>query len=483
MTATVAQTYSAQANPFPEFLAKYDSEDGIILFAREMLGFEPDAKQEAILRAIARGERRISVRSGHRVGKTTTLAIAIVWQSVVRFPQRVVATAPTSKQLFGALYGETVTWFKKLPPELLSLFDIKSESISLLAAPTESLVEFRVSSPETPEALAGVHSPGWVLILADEASGVHEKVFEAAIGSMAGHRATTVLGGNPVRTSGKFFDTHNKPEVMAKWLRFHISCVGHPRITPDFIDEVKATYGEDSNAYRVRVLGEFPKGDDDTVIPYELAAAALQRDVKPSPTIREVWGLDCARFGSDSSALAKRKGNVLKEPVQEWKGLDTMELSGRIKVLYDATPLSERPLEINVDVIGIGAGVCDRLREMGLPARGINVSESPALGDKYRNQRAELWFKGKDWLAARDCSLCADELLVAELVGPRYKVTSNGKLQVEGKDDMKKRGLKSPNRADAFLLTLATDAILCSSGSSQSTSWKQPLRRKILGIV
>jgi phage terminase large subunit len=473
----------AQANPFLDLIDKYRSEDGIVAFAREILGFEPDAHQEDILRAIARGERRISVRSGHRVGKTTTLAIAIVWHGVVRFPQRVVCTAPTSKQLFGALYGETVTWFRKLPPALLCLFDIKAESIALISAPTESLIEFRVSSPDTPEALAGVHSPGWVLIVADEASGVHEKVFEAAIGSMAGHRATTVLAGNPVRTSGKFFDTHNKAEVMAQWKRVHISCIGHPRITPDFIDEVKATYGEDSNAFRVRVLGEFPKADDDTVIPYELAAAALLRDVKPSPSIREVWGLDCARFGSDSSALAKRKGNVLVEPIVEWKGLDTMELTGRVKAIYDATRLTERPLDINVDVIGIGAGVCDRLRELGLPARGINVGEAPALGEKYRNQRAELWFKGKDWLAARDCSLCNDELLVAELVGPRYKVTSNGKLQVEGKDEMKKRGLKSPNRADAFLLTLATDAIIASSGTSQSSSWRQPLRRAIKGIV
>jgi phage terminase large subunit len=476
---------AAPANAFNEYFARYyddDPAEGIVLFVREQLGVEPDENQIAILRAFARGERRISVRSGHRVGKSTTLAWCIVWQAVFRYPQKTVCTAPTSKQLYEALAAETKAWFNKLPPGLQALFDVKSEAIVLLSDPNESFISFRTSSAETPEALAGVHSRGWVLIIIDEASGVHEKVYESAIGSMAGHRATTILAGNPVRTTGKFFDTHNKPEVMEKWLRFHVSCINHPRITPDFIDEVKATYGEDSNAFRVRVLGEFPKGDDDTVIPYELVAAAQMRDVRPSPTVRQVWGVDVARFGSDKSALAKRKGNVLIEPCKEWAGLDVMEVSGRVKAEWDSTPLGDRPVEINVDVIGVGAGVCDRLRELGLPARGINVAESPALGDKYRNLRAELYFKGKDWFLARDCSIC-DDLLGAELVKARFKYSSNGKMQVESKDEMKKRGIASPNRADAFLLTLATDAITASSGTSQSTSWRTPLRRVIKGIV
>lgn len=466
-------------NPLVAFLDRY-SKDWVLL-VREVLGGDPDEKQQEVLTAVCNGERRISVRSGHGVGKTTVLAWCIVCILLTRFPQKTVCTAPTSKQLFEALAAETKAWFSKLPPELLPLFDIKSESIHLRAAPEESFCSFRTSSAETPEALAGVHSEH-VFLFGDEASGIHEKVYEASSGSMSGHNATTVLTGNPVRTSGTFFDTHNKPATMAMWRRIHISCVGHPRVTPDFLEDMKARYGEDSNAYRVRVLGEFPKGDDDTVIPLELVEAARHRDVAPSPTARSIWGVDVARFGSDSSALAKRKANVLAEPVKEWRGLDIMETTGRIKAEYDATPAGDRPLEINVDVNGLGAGVCDRLRELGLPARGINVSESPALGDKYRNQRAELWFKGKEWLAARNCSLC-DELLGAELVTARYKFTSNGKLQVESKDDMKKRGIRSPNRADAFLLTLASDAILAASGSAASTSWATPLKRIIKGII
>jgi phage terminase large subunit len=205
-----------------------------------------------------------------------------------------------------------------------------------------------------------------------------------------------------VRTSGLFFDTHHKLRDL--WHTIHISCVGHPRITPDFLEDAARRYGIDSNAYRVRVLGEFPKGDDDTVIPLELIEAAYNRDVKPLH-VKDIWGLDCARYGSDSSALAVRRGNCLREPVTEWRGLSTMELCGRIKSRWDATLPSERPTDINIDVIGIGAGVVDRLMELGLPARGINVSEAPSLTEQYLNLRAELYFKAKDWLERRDCSL------------------------------------------------------------------------------
>jgi phage terminase large subunit len=472
----------APTNPataaFLEFLDRYQFD--WVALVREQLGAEPDEKQIAVLTAVCRGERRISIVSGHGVGKTTTLAWCIVCFALTRFPQKTVCTAPTSAQLFDALAAETKSWFKRLPPALQTLFELKSESIHLAAAPEESFVSFRTSRAETPEALAGVHSAN-VLLIADEASGVPEQVFEAAAGSMSGHTATTVLAGNPVRTSGLFFDTHHK--LREVWTTFQISCVGHPRISPDFVADMAGRYGEDSNAFRVRVLGLFPKADDDTVIPYELAQSALQRDVKPA-LVQPIWGVDCARFGSDTSALAKRRGNVLMAPIEEKAGYDTMQVAGWVKHEYDTTPPSDRPSEICVDVIGIGAGVTDRLRELGLPARGINVGEAPVVfNDQFLNLRAELWFKGRDWLAALDCHLAGDEKLVAELVAPKYKFTSNGKKQVESKDDMKKRGFKSPNRADAFLLTLASEAISAAGGSKQSTSWSKPLRRGIKGII
>lgn len=466
-------------NPFVAFVATY--RDDPVALVREVLGGDPDAKQEAIMRAVARGDRRISIRSGHGVGKTTTLAWLIIWHALTRFPQKTICTSATSTQLFEALASECKGWFKKLPQALQDLFEIQVDQIRLRAAPDESFVSFVVSKAETPEALAGKHSAN-VLLIADEASGIPEQVFEAAIGSMRGHNACMILTGNPVRTSGYFWKSHNKPEMMAEWTRFHISCIGHPRITPDFIKQVIDTYGEDSNAYRVRVLGEFPTGDDDTVIPYELVAASLARDVA-AHLVRPIWGLDVGRFGNDPSALCKRKGNTLLQPTDVRKGYDIMQSVGWVKREWDQTLPSDRPSEILVDSIGLGSGAQDRLAELGLPSRGINVSESAAMSEQFINLRAELWFKGRDWFAKKDVNLAADDLLAAELVQPRFKYASNGKLQVESKDDMKKRGVKSPNRADAFLLTLAGESVTASGSSALRPSWNQPLQRKIAGIV
>lgn len=465
------------ANPFVEFQERY--KDDWVLLAQEVLGFEPDAHQAAILRAINRGDRRISIRSGHGTGKTTTLAIATVAHALTRFPQATVATAPTSSQLFDALAAQTKAWFKKLPGPLQELFDIKSESITLRAAPEESFVSFRTSRPEMPEALAGVHSEN-VLLIGDEASGIPEAVYIAAAGSMSGHNACTVLAGNPVRTAGLFFDTHH--DLAHLWTTFHLSCIGNPRISDDFLMDMEARYGLDTNDYRVRVLGEFPRGEADTVIPYELIQLSLDRDVQPTP-VRPVWGVDCARFGSDRSALAKRAGNVVQGKVQVWKGLETMELTGRIKAEWDNTPALDRPEAICVDAIGLGAGVADRLMELGLPARAISVSEAPPLGGNYLNLKAELWFQCKQWFTERACSLGGDKELAAELSWPRFGYTSSGKIKVEGKAEMKKRTKKSPDMADAFVLTFAAPAVSALYGSANSTSWKEPLKREIRCLV
>jgi phage terminase large subunit len=461
------------ANPWQTFVKRYANNP--VLFVREVFGADPYPDQVELLEAYRRGDRRISKRSGHGVGKTTGLAWIIVHHAIFRFPQKTVCTAPTSKQLFDALYAETVSWFRKLPSYVLDLFEIKSESIELRAAPTESFISFRTSSAEKPEALAGVHSD-YVLLVVDEASGIPEAIFEGSIGSMSGHNACTILCGNPVRLSGLFWATHNKAEVMLKWTRFHTSCEGHPNVTADFIEDVKARYGELSNAYRVRVLGEFPMVDDDTVIPWYLIESALKRDVDPKRR-QSVWGLDIARKGRDACALAKRRANVLEGKVQQWRNPDLMSTTGRVKADWDSTPISLRPEWIFVDAIGLGAGVADRLRELGLPAVAVNVSESAPLGDKYANLRTELWFKGREWLERKDCSLAGDEDLAKELALPTFDYRSSGKVIVEEKKQtIKRTGEPSPNRADAFLLTLVQEAATAMGLTASShVRWNQPL--------
>jgi hypothetical protein len=450
-----------------------------VLFVREVFGVEPDPWQAELMQGVADGERGISVVSGHGVGKSCALSWLCVWHILCRYPQKTICTAPTSAQLFDALAAEVKGWITKLPPLLQNMLHATTDRVVLVKAPDESFISFATSRAETPEALAGKHSDH-VLLIADEASGVPEQVFEAASGSMSGHNATTVLAGNPVRSSGTFYDSHHKDR--GDWHTIQVSCADNPRVAPDFIQKMANRYGEKSNAFRVRVLGLFPLADDDTVIPFELVEAAMQRDVAPT-NVRPIWGLDVARKGSDSSALAKRKGNVLLQPVQSWNGLETMELVGRVMAEWDNTSEPDRPESICVDGIGIGAGVDDRLRELGLPARTINVSESPAVRGNYPNLRAELAFKARDWFVSRIVNICNDAKLAEQLVKPKIKYTSTGKTGVESKADMKKRGVESPDLNDAFMLTFAAEAVSAMYGSRNAPSWNTPLPPRSLGLV
>ena len=464
-----------EENPLVDFVSTY--RDDPVAFVREILGAEPFDYQQALLVDIANGERKISVRSGHGTGKSTTFSWAMLWFAMTRFPFKVVVTAPTSGQLFDALFAELKRWINELPEALRPILDVKNDRVSLIAAPSEGFISARTSRAETPEALAGVHSAN-VMLVVDEASGVPEQVFEAAAGSMSGHSAVTLLASNPTRSSGTFFETQTR--LSGSWKCHHWSCIKSPLVSRDFIDEMKLRYGEESNAYRIRVLGEFPLADDDTIVPFHLVDAAVHRDIEPDDHATVIWGLDVARFGSDKTALAKRQGNTITE-INSWQGLDLMQTVGRVKAEYDGLPMSIRPSEIMVDVIGRGGGVVDRLRELGLPVRGINVAESPSMKDTYTNLRAELWFKMRGWLEQRGAKLPRNEQLIAELTSIRYSFVSSGKMKAEGKDDMRKRGLASPDLADAVCLTLASDAATALGG--KASTWGKPLRRNLKGVA
>jgi phage terminase large subunit len=462
-------------NPFIQFITLYRADP--VLFVKEVLGVEPDEWQKDFLTAVASGERKISIRSGHGVGKSTTASWAMLWFLLTRYPVKVVVTAPTSAQLYDALFAELKRWVKELPQPIQDLLDVKQERIELKASATEAFISARTSRAEQPEALQGVHSDN-VMLVADEASGVPEAVFEAAAGSMSGHNALTILLGNPVRSSGFFFDTHNR--LKDEWWTKRVSCIDSARVSKEYVDDMKSRYGEESNAFRIRVLGEFPKSDDDTIIPMDLLESAKHRDTRAYEDAPIIWGLDVARFGSDSSVLCKRQSNVV-HTLERWRNLDLMQLTGAVVAQYEACDHKNRPAEILVDSIGLGAGVVDRLRELKLPARGINVSESPAMGATYLNLRAELWHKAKAWLEKRDCKIPNNEDLIGELATVRYTFTSNGKIKIESKDDIRRRGLKSPDMADAFVLTFAADAATISWGSS--SSWNKPIKRLIRGLV
>lgn len=464
---------------------------GVPLYDPARPGETMEKWQQQGLEAIRDGKTRISIRSGHGVGKTTFLAWLVLFALLCFGPDtKIPIAAGSHDQLRDTIQPEIAKWHMRLPPALAAQIDVHAERIAMKCAPQEAFAVFRTASKDNPQALAGFHAKN-ILFLIDEASAVADIAFEVAQGALSTKGAICVLTGNPSKAEGYFYDTHNK--LLETWYTMVVSSEDVPRAT-DHIADVIAAYGKNSNRYRVRVLGEFPIHDDDTVIPLELMLAAKGREVQVS-NVYPVWGVDVGRFGDDSSALVKRQGNSLKyqdgrPPIIEWKQLDENQVAGRILAEYRATPIAERPCEIVVDIIGIGTGVYGILRMEGSEVReitrGCNVAENPASSEEDHRLRDELWFRGRAWFAERGCHLPArlptpdhDALvqkLIKELAAPTYDFTGYGKRIVESKKDMKKRQIPSPNLADAFLLTFAGGVYPRNrphfrSGAQHSGSW------------
>ena len=402
--------------------------------------------------AVTEGRRRFSVRAGHGVGKSTVEAWLILWFVLFHRDLKVPVTANSQDQLKDVVWAECAKWHRELPLFLKDMIEVAAERIFVKADPEGAFAVARTARPERPEALQGFHA-GTLAFFIEEASGIEEIIFETAGGALSSEHSWVFMFANPTRTTGYFYKSHH--ENRASWRCYHVPCHHSSRVSTNYDKQIAAEYGKDSNVYRVRVLGEFPLSEDDVLIPLGLIMSAVERDMAPSEA-GLVWGLDVARFGDDSTALCKRRGNVMLEETREWKKLDLMQTAGIIAKEYRETPLEMRPSAINVDVIGMGGGVVDRLRELGLPVRGINVSESPSTDPaRFMRQRDELWWKAREWFDSRAVMMPNDNALIGELVSPKYKMESSGKLKIESKDEMKKRGLRSPNRADAFVLTFA----------------------------
>jgi hypothetical protein len=310
--------------------------------------------------------------------------------------------------------------------------------------------------------LQGVHSAN-VLLVCDEASGIEENVYEAASGSMSTPGAITVLIGNPTRATGYFWRVMTMERD--RWHCMKVSGLDSPRVDPKFIEEIAERYGRDSNAFRIRCLGEWPTADDNTLIPADLIDSAMVRDIPIDMSASSIWGCDVARFGNDASTLVKRRGLVVEEMPRSWHQFDTMMLAGAIKAEWDAAG-ANKPALIVVDVIGIGAGVVDRLHEQNVPVLGLNVAEVPSTTGRYARLRDELWVRAREWLSGRNVRLPRHDRLREDLASPRYAFLSDGRLQVESKQLMRARGLPSTDFADALCLTFAEAGLGIASGMS-----------------
>lgn len=448
-----------------------------VLFVEQVIQAKPQAWQREALQAIAKHDK-VAVKSGHGVGKTAFEAWTVLWWLLTHYPCKVAVTANTAHQLNDVLWTELDKWARKLPDGFKDLLEFKTDKISLKGA-SDSFAVARTSRRENPEALQGFHSEN-MLFICEEASGIPDVVFQVGEGSLSTKGAKVIMCGNPTRADGYFYDAFHSDR--AQWHCITVSCEDADTVSEKFIGDMSAKYGDDSNIYRVRVLGEFPTQSDDVLVPLHLVESAVKRDIEAASSTPIVWGLDVARYGSDRSALAKRQGQVLLEPIKTWQNKDLMTLAGIILSEYDNTRYQDRPTHIYIDSIGVGAGLADRLKELDLPAYGIAVSESPSLKDKFMRLRDELFWNAREWFEARDCHIENDEALISEITSIRYKYQSNGKLKIESKDEMKRRGQRSPDVADSFVLTFAGAGAIA---SGHQTRWnnKAALKRDMGWVV
>ncbi len=415
-------------------------------FAEEALRLAPTAHQREFFAALTRPGARVAVRSGHGTGKSTALAAAALWFLATRPDALVPCTAPTAHQLRDVLWREMRRLIAGMPAGARELFMATSDRIQFKGS--AGMIVARTARPENPDALQGFHAPELLFII-DEAAGVADAVFEVARGALSTPSARVALAGNPTRLTGYFHSAFHL--ARDSWARLHFSCLDSPLVAPDYARDIAAEYGEDSDMYRVRVLGDFPETGMFNLIPLDLVEQAMAKAVPPdfqrhAPII---LGVDPAWLGTDRSAGVLRQG-LTARVLFVVRGADTLKLAAL--VARQAAAIA--PDAIFVDQTGVGAGVLDQLKTTGHPVTGVAFSQSPIEPERFANRRAEMWWKLREWLGEGP-AIEPNRDLRDDLIAPEYHFTACGKVQLEPKDSMRKRGQPSPDLGDALALTFA----------------------------
>ncbi|MZK53468.1 DEAD/DEAH box helicase family protein [Clostridium beijerinckii] len=442
--------------------------DNPVWFAEDMMNFHADKWQSEVLMALAQSPK-VSVRSGQGVGKTGLESIVVTWYLCTRPFPKVIATAPTRQQLYDVLWAEISKWLASSKIE--NLLEWTKTKIYMKGYSERWWATAKTAT--RPENMQGFHED-YMLFVVDEASGVADPIMEAILGTLTGYENKLLMCGNPTRTSGTFYDSHNRDRDLYK--TFKVSSLDSPRTSKDNIEMLRRKYHEGSDPWRVRVLGEFPKGESDSLISLEAAEMATTREVNISNDYILNIGADIARYGDDETIIAPRIGGKVFN-LLTYSKQSTMETSGRILRAVDEFK-SEYPqinrVKIKTDDDGLGAGVTDRLKEVVAQERlnyeiiPIQNGSSAIEKDKYYNKASEMWdvMRGEldnnlsCYLQGKESTvqLPNDDKLIKQLSNRKYSVDSKGKIQIESKKEMKKRIGESPDRADAVIYSFAENS-------------------------
>lgn len=424
-------------------------------FVEDVLGAagKPYSKQREMLKAVA-ASRRVSVVGANGCGKGWALARLILWWVETRPQAKVIVISSTQRQVREVLWQELAAVCEAAGDALGGKLARGRYTIS----PERFAIGFATNNPDN---IHGFHSPELLLIV-DEAHAVRESHFDAALRL---NPSRTLLAGNAFSTSGAFYESHHARRRHYK--RIRISAYDTPNLTgeepaapglinADDIADKALHWGEDHPKFIASVYAQFPDALEDSLVGRAAIEDAMREDApsgEGAPTAEEdareplYIGVDVARFGDDKSVLCARRGQSVVA-IKSFGRIDTMRVAGE-------TALMARELgaeAIFVDADGVGAGVVDRLQELGAPVHGVQFGRKAPHPTRFANLRSEIFWELRRLLNDRLIGLPDDEELAAQLLSLRYDISSSGQVQMESKRELRRKNLPSPDRADALAL-------------------------------
>lgn len=410
-------------------------------------------KLEEIANAIV-NNRRVVVPSGHGIGKTWLMARVVIWFLYCFPPSKVITTAPTWNQVEKLLWSEISKAHRssRIPLGghlLLTNLKIRDEWFATGFSTAGTNAEREYGAPK----FQGYHSPNMLIVL-DEGPGVDHAIWLAAETLITGENNKIVAIGNPTSPSGDFYNACKSP----LWKKINVSSFDHPNVkenkiivpgavTTEWVEERKIEWGEDSPLWMAKVMGMFPTEGNDTLIPLAWAEACVGLGL--SKEGERKLGVDVARYGVDRTALCQIWGKVTL-PIETVNKKDTNWTSGRVKVLNKSANFEA----IAVDDTGVGGGVTDALEDEGIDVDAVNFGGQAVDNSMFENRVSEMYWYARELIRAKEIELPDDKELINELCIRKFSYTRKGKIRIESKDDVKKRGHKSPDKADAFVLAL-----------------------------
>lgn len=442
----------------------------------------PDEWQSQVLTEIGdelarTGKLRTATASGKGIGKSCVVAWLILWGLSTFEHTRGVVTANTDTQLRTKTWPELSKWYYLMIPPLRALFKLEATSIhsTQVGADRTWRIDAIPWSANNVEAFAGLHNQGKrIVVIFDEASAIDPVIWDTSDGIFT-DKDTEVLWaafGNPTKSDGRFAQCWGK--LRSLWKTRKIDSRTAAVTDKNELNQIVEIYGLDHDYTRIYVLGEFPKSSSMQFISTTLVEEAMAR--QPQCWMNEplIMGVDVARFGDDQSVIAFRRGrDAATIPWVKRRGVNLMDLASEIARLAD----QEHVDAIFVDGVGMGAGVVDRLRQMqrdvfdvqaGGKAGGLHLDEPI----KVKSKRAEMWANMRSWL--KGGAIPDDDDLQTDLTGLLYGYDADGNTILERKEDAKKRGVASPDSADALALTFAEPV----AAKSDNTAVKQQARQQ-----